>query len=411
MPFAATAEHNVGSVGREAAIVVSGLVKKYPLFRRRRDRAMAFLGATRGLASKVALEGVNLTIQPGEAVGLIGENGSGKSSLLRILAGISQPDAGEVRVERPVAGILELGLGFHPDFTGRDNALLYGALLGLDDGEIERRLPAILAFADLGEFADQPLRTYSSGMAARLAFAVASEVEPRVLLVDEALAVGDGAFQKKCVDRMVRFRDSGRTVLFCSHAMYLVTGFCRRAIWLHHGRVEGDGPVVEVVQAYETYLMSRERRRLEDGRDDTTVDSQALARIVRVRLLDGAGAETSRLVPRQRCSFVVSFAVGDPETACHVGVAIDSADGRCVFGAMTAWDGVPPTRGARERTVRLDVPSLPLAPGRFTVSVFVLDETGLLPLDTVLASDRFEVTGSSWTLSLVDAERTWVVES
>jgi lipopolysaccharide transport system ATP-binding protein len=386
-------------------------VKKYPLFRRRRDRAMAFLGATRRLPSRTALEGINFTVEAGEAVGLVGENGSGKSSLLRVLAGISQPDGGEVWVERPVAGILELGLGFHPDFTGRENALLYGALLGLDDDEIRRRLPAILTFADLGEFADQALRTYSSGMAARLAFAVASEVEPRVLLVDEALAVGDGAFQKKCVDRMVRFRDSGRTVVFCSHAMYLVTGFCRRAVWLHNGRIERDGPAPEVVQAYESYLMSREKRSLADGGDGGGAAAGAMARIVGVRIVDARGADTTAVAPREACSIAVTFDVEDPSTACHVGVAVDAPDGRCVFGAMTAWDGVAPTSGTRRRVVRLDVASLPLAPGRFTVSAFLLDETGLLPLDKVLASDRLEVTGRSWTPSLVEAERAWVVES
>lgn len=405
MAAAGTAEEDASDPGRDAAITVRGLVKSYPLFRRRRDRALAFLGATARLPTKVALSGIDFTVASGEAVGLVGENGSGKSSLLRVLAGISQPDAGEVHVDTPVAGILELGLGFHPEFTGRENALLYGALLGLDDAERRARLPAILAFAELGEFADQALRTYSSGMSARLAFAVASEVEPRVLLVDEALAVGDGAFQKKCIDRMVRFRDSGRTIIFCSHAMYMVTGFCRRAIWLHAGRIERDGPAVEVVQAYEDYLMSRDKRRLAGGEPRGSA-----ARILSVRVVDAGGAEAVRIAPRAACAVEIAFEVADPAASCHLGVAVDAPDGRCVFGAMTAWDGVAPTQGSGRRTARLELPSLPLAPGRFTVTAFLLDETGLLPLDTVLAGQRLEVTGRSWTPSLVDAAHTWSME-
>ena len=223
-------------------VEVHGLVKRYLLFGRRRDRALALFGRTRNLTFVTALEGVDLEVNAGEAVGIIGENGSGKSTLLRLVAGISTPTAGTIRAAQPLAPILELGLGFHSDFTGRENALLYGTLLGIEESAMKERLGDVLAFADLGEFIDQPLRTYSSGMAARLAFAVATHVDPRVLVVDEALAVGDGAFQKKCLDRMVRFKQAGCTVLFCSHAMYLVTSFCDRAVWLHNGRVQHVWP-------------------------------------------------------------------------------------------------------------------------------------------------------------------------
>jgi ABC-type polysaccharide/polyol phosphate transport system ATPase subunit len=174
-----------------------------------------------------------------------------------VVAGITRPDAGSVEVAAPISAILELGLGFHPEFSGRENALLYGAVIGVPERVMRERLADVLAFAELGEFIDQPLRTYSSGMTARLAFAVATHVDPNVLLVDEALAVGDIAFQKKCVDRMARFLADRRTVLFCSHAMYLVTSFCQRAVWLRDGQVAAAGDVHAVVSAYEEYLVTR----------------------------------------------------------------------------------------------------------------------------------------------------------
>ena len=170
------------------------MTRRYPLFLRRRDRLLALLGRTRTIGTRTVLEDISFDAYPGEAIGIVGENGSGKTTLLRAVAGISTPDAGTIRTDKPVAAILELGVGFHPEFTGRENAQLYGALLGVPEAAMTDRLEDIMAFAELGELVDQPLRTYSSGMSARLAFAVATNVDPKVLVVDEALAVGDGLF-------------------------------------------------------------------------------------------------------------------------------------------------------------------------------------------------------------------------
>lgn len=394
------------------SVELHGLAKRYLLFGRRRDRALALFGRTGGLRSVTALEGIDLEVRPGEAVGIVGENGSGKSTLLRLVAGISTPDAGTIRVAQPVAPILELGLGFHPEFTGRENALLYGSLLGIPEEAMAGRLDDVLAFAELGEFVDRPLRTYSSGMAARLAFAVATNVDPRVLVVDEALAVGDGAFQKKCVDRMVRFKEEGRTVLFCSHAMYLVTSFCERAVWLHQGRIQSQGPSQEVVEAYESYLMQREKRRLAPGSESPWTPATAGARrgrLTDVRVLGLDGKPTDTVDPGD--GFEVALAVEsiEPSSAFHVAVAIDAQDGRCIFAATTHFDGVAPLSGATRYEIHLRVPALPVASGTLAVSGFLFDENGLHTYDQVVVPAALRVEGARWTPSLLALDHEWIV--
>ena len=201
----------------------------------------------------VALRDISFTVAPGESVGVIGPNGAGKSSLFRLIARVRRPTEGRVVVRGRVAPLLELGLGFHGDLTGRENIVLQGTLLGFSRREMMDRTPAIASFAELEEFLDAPVRTYSTGMAARLAFAVATDVDPDILLVDEALAVGDERFRAKCRDRMASLRENGRTFLLVSHNLPDVTESCQRAIWIAEGRVVQDGPAADVCDAYHAW--------------------------------------------------------------------------------------------------------------------------------------------------------------
>lgn len=394
------------------AVALRRVTKRFPLFTRRLERAMAVVGRMRGLRYKVALDDVTVEVAPGEALGIIGENGSGKTTLLRIVAGISRPDAGTVVVAQPVAAILELGLGFHPEFTGRENALLYGALLGVDEDTMRARLEDVLAFAELGEFIDQPLRTYSSGMAARLAFAVATNVAPRVLVVDEALAVGDGAFQKKCVDRMAAIRGEGRTVLFCSHSMYLVSMFCDRVLWLHQGRVQALGAARDVIDAYEGYLMARSERRAPASEDPGAgrVCVEKVGRVRSVAVLDDAGRPAAAVPSGGGFQAVVVIESSDAARAFHVAVKIDDVSGRCVFGATTTWDGRGPLTGATAYTVRLRVPRFPVSGGSFTVTAYLFDEQGLAIYDEVASHEALRVEGDRWTPSLLALDHEWRFE-
>ncbi|MBI5280417.1 MAG: ABC transporter ATP-binding protein [Candidatus Solibacter usitatus] len=198
----------------------------------------------------LALQDLNFEIGHGECVALVGPNGAGKSTILSLIAGLSPPDEGRVEVNGRVAAMLELGSGFHYDLTGEENALLNAALLGMSREQARDAMPGIIEFAELGEFIREPLRTYSTGMVMRLAFAVAVHVDPDILLIDEVLAVGDQQFQKKCFEKIHAFRRAGKTLVFVSHATELLRELCDRAIWLDHGRLVQDGPLAEVLDAY-----------------------------------------------------------------------------------------------------------------------------------------------------------------
>src|SRR5947207_2642798 len=204
-----------------------------------------------------ALKGVSLEVREGEVLGLIGRNGAGKTTLLKILSRITRPTEGWAEIHGRVGSLLEVGTGFHPELTGRENTFLSGAILGMSKAEIARKFDEIVAFAELEKFIDTPVKHYSSGMYVRLAFAVAAHLEPEILLVDEVLAVGDLEFQKKCLGRMSEVSKAGRTIVFISHQMGQIRRLCERVIWVDHGVIKKDGPTLDVVSAYER---SEERR-------------------------------------------------------------------------------------------------------------------------------------------------------
>jgi ABC-type polysaccharide/polyol phosphate transport system ATPase subunit len=240
-------------------VEVRDLRKVYRHYQRFRFRAVELM--TLGLAKTHqpfwALDGLTLEVPKGEVVALVGENGCGKSTLLKILAGTCYPSSGQARVAGRVAALLELGTGFHPHFSGRDNALLQASLHGLDPQECRRLMPFIEEFAGLGEGFDQMLRTYSTGMVVRLAFAAAVAVEPDLLLVDEALAVGDAEFQQRCLDRLRLFKEQGRTIIFVSHNLEVVRSFCSRAVLMERGRMVMDGHPSRVCEEYERRVGER----------------------------------------------------------------------------------------------------------------------------------------------------------
>jgi lipopolysaccharide transport system ATP-binding protein len=249
----------------EVVLRVVDVGKRYRLFRRPADRLLHVLAPWAGASFRDhwALRGVSFEIRRGEAVGVVGRNGSGKSTLLQLLCGILEPTVGRVEAHGRIAALLELGAGFNPEFTGRENARLNAAVLGMGREEAEERLPAIAAFADIGEFLDRPVKTYSSGMLVRLAFSVAIHVEPEILVVDEALAVGDEAFQRKCHARIESMRAAGVTVLFVSHSAGTVVEICDRAILLEGGELIAVGRPKDIVARYQQLLYSPEGRRQE----------------------------------------------------------------------------------------------------------------------------------------------------
>jgi len=391
-----------------SAVDVADVHKWYRVYASPTDRIKRVLGRPSRHLEFQALDGVSFSVPKGLAMGVIGENGAGKSTLLKLIAGTTIPTAGTVEVRGVVAAILELGAAFHSEFSGRDNAILYGALMGLERREMEERLPAIFDFAELGEFVNHPIKSYSTGMVMRLAFAVATHVNADVLVVDEALAVGDGYFQKKCVDQIRHIHEQGTTILFCSHSMYYVTMFCEQALWLDSGKVARIGGAKEVVDAYEEHLLIRDKRRIGGYEDDESpAPVSKIGRVAAIRFPGRDRSETLELSPGGGLEVEIEIQSASSEEIFHVALAVDTLDGRCLLGVSTTWDDCRPLVGQENYQVRLTIPELPVASGTFNVSAFLLDESGLHVHDQAVVANAIRVNAPSWTPSLLAVPHQW----
>ncbi len=304
-------------------------------------------------------------------------------------------------------------MGFHPEFTGRENARMNAALLGLSGSEIRRRLPEIRAFAELGDFFDRPVRTYSSGMALRLAFAVATHADADVLIVDEALAVGDGYFQKKSIDRITDFQKNGGTLLFCSHALYYVALLCDSAIWLKQGEVAAAGAALPVVRAYEAFLQQKEQER-SDAENPTAAlpdgaDGRRPARFTDVIVHDGSGYPRAEFGSGETVAVDLAFETEDPSLAFHLRVGADREDGVQAFAVDTRAEAFAPLTGRRLYRVRLTFPDLPIAQGQFRLYAFLGDETALHLHDLRVLRPGFTVVSPDYAVGLVKPRHLWTV--
>lgn len=388
----------------EHALAFRDLAKDYRLYARPADRLLEALTGRPRHTRVAALRGVSGALARGEVMGLVGENGSGKSTLLKILAGTTPQTAGEFTVSGRVTSILELGASFHPEVTGRQNAVLQAALTGLTRSEVEAALPGIEAFAELGPFFDRPVKTYSSGMSMRLAFSVATAVLPDVVILDEALAVGDARFQKKCIDRIFDLKSSGRTIFFCSHALYYVSTFCDRAIWLREGSVAASGEAQGVVLEYERFLAAKDARRPDEPADSTGAATHA--RILAVRLVGQDGDARTEFSPGEPFAVEMDLAVDDPARPVHVHVAVSTPDNVVCFSADSRLDGAGPFAGRERHRVRVSLDRLPLGKGEFVLFAYVGDERSLALYDT--RSDlKFRVESPVWRSGLMNVQASW----
>jgi ABC-type polysaccharide/polyol phosphate transport system ATPase subunit len=315
---------------------------------------------------------VDLDIAPGESVAVVGENGSGKSTLLKMLAGIIPPHGGTVELGGSVASMLELGSGFHPDFTGRENVFMNATILGLSERAAAERFDDIVAFAELADFIDMPVRTYSSGMSMRLAFAIAAHVEPDVLLLDEVLAVGDEAFQRKCFGRIAEFRRVGGTLVLVSHDAAAVERVCDRAILLDAGRVTADGPAPTVLAAYHRLLAGDGAAQAAGASpaDDPRAWGTGQVLIRDARVLN-AGGPTDRFVAGEALTIEMEVEALEPVQTPTFGIAIHLAEGPVLYGTNTGLDAFPVDRLTGRATVTFRIPALALHEGRFAVTFAV----------------------------------------
>jgi lipopolysaccharide transport system ATP-binding protein len=359
-------------------ITVNHLGKAYRQYSRRWGRlAEWFLPDIKPLhALHWVLKDISFTVEPGEAVGIIGVNGAGKSTLLKIITGTTAATTGRVHVTGRVSALLELGIGFHPEFTGRQNAIMAAQLLGLNTEEVYELMPAIEAFADIGDYLDQPVRIYSSGMQMRLAFSVATAHRPDVLIVDEALAVGDAAFQHKCIQRIKEFRDQGTTLLFVSHSADSIKTLCNRAILIDSGQLAYDGAPDAVLDFYNARLADLggqhdlQQTQAPDGRLQTRSGNNSAA-IDSVELLDEEGRIIEVARTGQTLTIKVTGVVSEDIDEITIGILIRDRLGNDVFGTNTYHHNLhrgPVSQGERF-SVSFQFPMLLLGSGSYSLSV------------------------------------------
>jgi lipopolysaccharide transport system ATP-binding protein len=335
-------------------IVVSGLGKAYKSYPSQWSRLAEWINPSGKPKHRLhwVLQDINFHLRAGEAVGIVGANGAGKSTLLKLLTGTTRPTTGDISVNGRVAALLELGMGFHPDFTGRQNAMMGGQLLGLSVEEIVRLMPSIEAFAEIGEYIDQPVRTYSSGMQMRLAFSVATARRPDVLIVDEALSVGDSYFQHKSFERIREFRRAGTTLMIVSHDRYAIQTICDRAILLQAGKLVKEGLPVDVLDFYNAMMAERDQllvrqEKLEDGRM-RTVSGSGEATVTDVKLVNENGEAADSVEVGDALELRVRVAIRAPVPRLVLGFMITDRLGQCMYGINTH---------------RLDQPLTDLSPG------------------------------------------------
>lgn len=402
------------------AVDARGLCKDYPLYANARER-LSHLLWSRGRGAKVfhALRNVDLQLPKGESLGIIGQNGAGKSTLLQLICGTTTPTAGRLRVNGRVAPLLELGAGFNMEFSGRENIFMNAAVLGLDSVEIRARLDEIVAFADIGEFIDQPVRTYSSGMYVRLAFAIATRISPDILVIDEAIAVGDGQFARKSFDRIMQLREQGVTLLFCSHALFQVEALCEHALWLHQGEVRAQGPASRVVAEYNDWLNGGEGgQTATEPRTRTSPRGHAAFSGIEVGEGEFPAQAPRSLAPVSLRSGHSQLAIrlhfrSDPALpAPTLAVVIHAADGRILTSAGSWMDGVTLTRDAAgEGGATLAYDRLPLLKGKYTVSAYLMCERGLHVYDAVEHAATLIVTQDNLEQGMVSLPHAWRPEA
>ncbi|WP_405217588.1 ABC transporter ATP-binding protein [Agrococcus sp. Ld7] len=345
----------------------------------RKDKSLKerIVNAARGRAHAEhfeALKHISLEIDTGSTVGLIGPNGSGKSTLLKTIGGIIQPSSGTVERRGRMAALLELGAGFHPDLTGRENVYLNASILGLSERQTDQYFDAIVDFSGIEQFIDQQVKFYSSGMYVRLAFAVAVHVDPDLLLVDEVLAVGDEAFQEKCLDKIRSFQLEGRTIVLVTHALSQITDLCTRGVVLSRGSMVFDGPPIEAVDVLRGGF--RSQRDYEDARRPVQEDEQPVEPMERVtidgvRMVDASGTEITTTQVGSDVALEVDLTAHDPVEHWRLGVALATGFGQLALFTTTQRLGIETGRISGPVRVRVEMPDLHLGTGEYTVSTAI----------------------------------------
>jgi ABC-2 type transport system ATP-binding protein len=372
------------------AIIVDDVHKMFRLYREKNQylKSTVLRGRRARYEEFWALKGVSFSVPEGSTFGIIGANGSGKSTLLKCLAGILQPDRGKRTVNGRLSALLELGAGFHPDLSGRENIFLNGAILGMTSAEIQNCFDDIVEFSGLGRFIDTPVKNYSSGMVVRLGFAIAINVEPEIMLIDEVLAVGDAAFQNRCYEKIEEFRQDGRTIVFVSHGLSEVLKLCKTSVWLENGLVKEIGPSANVIMRY-----SGQSHAARPHDDDEIGErwGHGGGSIQFVELIDREGNPSRILRTRQPTTIRVVVRAEDTIPTAVIGIRISHLHGTVVWGCNTQRRDLRPTLDPGTAVVDIEIPTFPLLEGTYDLTVAFSDETEVHEFDHWEKRVRFDV--------------------
>jgi lipopolysaccharide transport system ATP-binding protein len=393
------------------AIHAQNLGKAFQLYDRPIDRLKQMLmrGRRKYYKEFAALHDVSFELPKGEVLGLVGRNGAGKSTLLQLICGTLSPSSGQVSVHGRVAALLELGAGFNPDFTGKENIYLNASILGLSKAEIDARYEDIVEFSGIADFIHQPVKTYSSGMYVRLAFSIATSVDPDILVIDEALSVGDGAFARKSFDRIMRLKEKGATILFCSHSIYQIEALCTRALWLEKGVVRLMGDPSTVVARYQNFLdRDAAPQTAQPVAHTPSVIGQARILGVQTRVDGEAGTSLQIQSAEQTLAIAVGFASDPALPSPVVAVTVHSPDGRTITSSSTQADGLELSRDVTGRgTATIEFPKIPLLKGEYYIGVYLLSEDGIHIYDSAVNVATLHFSQKTLEQGVVSLVRGW----
>lgn len=389
-------------MGEDIAISMKDVSKVYRLYQKPIDRLKEIFFRIRCHNEFIALDGLNIRVKRGETFGIIGENGAGKSTLLKIISRTLKQTEGEVNIQGRVSSLLELGSGFHPEFTGIENIYFYSSLLGISPQEMKQKIDDIISFAEIGEHINYPLKTYSSGMYVRLAFSVAMAVDPDILVVDEALSVGDLYFQKKSTEKILSFKEQGKTIVFCSHSMYYINRLCDRVIWLKNGTITMQGAPHQVTQAYETYQLKKETAERVETAEVRPAREPASSSLVLIRDILVTPFPTAR--SGDDLNIEIEINALDNSLPYTVAAILKRVDGIDIIGIGTKeYD---PFFG--DRKVNLRFPSIPLKEGTFFVEVYTMDAQFVHIYDRKV-SVPFTIPKESVELGFLNMPYKWII--
>lgn len=390
----------------DTIINLESVSKRYAVYKRPSEKLKELILKVPSAQEIWALRDVHFSVKKGEALGIVGENGAGKSTLLSIIAGISQPTSGKIAVKGKLASLLELGVGFHPEFTGIQNIHLYATMLGLSTREINGKIDSIMEFSELGDAAMRPLKTYSSGMTVRLAFSVAITIEPEILIIDEALSVGDIHFQKKSFDAILKFKENGGTLLFCSHSTYHVIHLCEKALWLKNGVAMKFDDAYSVVEAYENYM--REKDSFRENKFDQMPASPDQPVWIKKSLIRKNGRPATVINTGDSAELVISLSSSEP-TKIHLAVGLDRNDGINVYATSTEMSDLDPICVAGETEVCLVMQNLNLLAGEYNFIIIVMDDKAFNIIHRYRTSN-FSVVRKTKELGIYKIIHTWSVK-